>query len=124
MERNSRVVTGLDVKGYGPQINNSQPPLTQEVNKISTSQEAPTLRPTHPKPHAYGHKQQKSKPRAYGNEAATTQKSLSPELTATKKEQQSKPRAYGYKETRIKKESQEAPMLRINNKETTIMNKE
>ena len=67
--------------------------LTLEV-KISTSQDAPTLR------------QQKSKPRAYENEETTTTKSLSPELTATKKE------------------IQEALTLRTSNEETTIMNKE
>ena len=77
----------------GPKSIPVRPPLTQEVNDISTSQEAPTLRPT-PERHA---------PR--GRDNATTTKSLSPELPATKKFQQPKPRAYG-------------------NDETTIMNKE
>ena len=67
--------------------------LPQEVKRYP-SQEAPTLR------------QQKTKPRAYANEETTTTKSLSPELTATKKE------------------NQEATRLRTKTTRTTIMNKE
>jgi hypothetical protein len=65
--------------------------ITPEVKTISTSQEAPTLRPT-PQRHA---------PRGRANtskEETTTTKSLSPELTATKKRKPPKPRAYGYEE--------------------------
>ena len=124
MERNSRVVTGLDVKGYGPQINNSQPTLTQQVNKIS-SQQAPKLRQQTSKPRAYDNEeQQHPKLRAYGYEEAATTKSLSPELTATKTEQQPKLKAYGYGERTIKNERQEATTLRTKTTRTTIMNKE
>ena len=106
MERNSRVVTGMDVKGYGPQINNSQPTLTQQVNKIS-SQQAPTLRQQTSKHRAYDNEeQQHPKLRAYGYEEATTTKSLIPEITATKTEQQPKLRAYGYRDTTVNKEHQ------------------
>jgi hypothetical protein len=98
----------------GPKSIPVRPSITPEVKKISTSQEAPTLRPHPKKPRAYGYKQQKSKPRAYGNETATLMKSLSPELKAqnsTKKEQKPKPSAYCYeetknKETKIMKEKQ------------------
>ena len=55
-ERNRRVSTGLDVKAYGPQINNK-----------STAQRPKSTSIQHPKLQAYGYEQH-PKLRAYGYE--------------------------------------------------------